>query len=59
MNWLHDAQETADHHTSLILKDFATVEITLVTHEPRWGITQKDLAFAKAIQAFFTFGKLP
>ncbi|MEY4065568.1 MAG: hypothetical protein RIR26_1776 [Pseudomonadota bacterium] len=59
MMWLHDAQETADHHTAFILKDFATLDITLVTHEPRWGVTQKDLAFAKAIQTFFTFGKLP
>lgn len=57
--WLHDAQETTDHHTSFTLRDFSTLEITLVTHEPRWGVTQKDLAFAKAIQTFFTLGKLP
>lgn len=59
IRWLHDTQETTDHHTSFTLRDFSTLEITLVTHEPRWGVTQKDLALAKAIQTFFTLGKLP
>lgn len=59
LNWLHDAQETSDHHTSLIVRDFQSIEITLVTHEPRWGVTRKDLAMASAIQAYFTEGRLP
>jgi len=59
LKWLHDTQETTDHHTSFILRDFAHIEITLVTHEPKWGVTEKDLALAKAIQAYFTEGQLP
>lgn len=53
ITWLHDAQETTDHHTSITLRDFQSAEITLVTHEPDWGVTRKDLALAKAIQANF------
>jgi len=59
LSWLHDAQETSDHHTSLVLRDFQNIEITLVTHEPKWGVSQKDLALARAIQTFFIQGKLP
>lgn len=54
LNWLHDAQETTDHHTSITMHDFQRAEITMVTHEPRWGITEKDLALAKAIQQQFS-----
>lgn len=53
ISWLHDAQETTDHHTSITLRDFQSADITLVTHEPHWGVTRKDLALAKAIQAHF------
>lgn len=57
--WLNDAQETTDHHTSLVMHDFQSLDIILVTHEPKWGITQKDFAFALALQAYFTEGQLP
>lgn len=59
LNWLNDAQETADHHTSIVMRDFQESDIILVTHEPKWGVTQKDVALAIAIQAFFNEGKLP
>ena len=59
LNWLHDAQETTDHHTSIVMRDFQESEIIMVTHEPKWGVTQKDVALAIAIQAFFTEGQLP
>ena len=59
LNWLHDAQETSDHHTSIVVRDFQESEIILVTHEPKWGVTQKDVALAIAIQAFFNEGQLP
>ncbi|MEY2986532.1 MAG: hypothetical protein RJB13_53 [Pseudomonadota bacterium] len=54
LSWLHDAQETTDHHTSISMYDFQFAEITMVTHEPQWGISEKDLALAKAIQNFFS-----
>jgi glutathione S-transferase/pterin-4a-carbinolamine dehydratase len=54
LNWLHDAQETTDHHTSFSMHDFQYAEITMVTHEPEWGISEKDLALAKAIQHQFS-----
>ena len=59
VKWLHDAQEICDHHTSFTLRDFSTIEILLVTHEPRWGVTQKDLTMAKLLQTYFVIGKLP
>ncbi len=54
LSWLHDAQETTDHHTSFSMHDFQYAEITMVTHEPQWGISEKDLALAKAIQSHFS-----
>ena len=59
IKWLHDAQEICDHHTSFVLRDFANLEITLVTHEPRWGVTQKDVTMAKLLQTYFIKGQLP
>ncbi|MEN9811204.1 MAG: hypothetical protein RLZZ488_2771 [Pseudomonadota bacterium] len=59
MKWLHDAQEICDHHTSFTLRDFASVDILLVTHEPRWGVTEKDLTMAKLLQEYFLKGHLP
>lgn len=59
LKWLHDAQEICDHHTSFTLRDFTSIEINLVTHEPRWGVTEKDFAMAKLIQVYFTKGSLP
>lgn len=59
LKWLHDAQEICDHHTSFKVIDFTNIEITLVTHEPRWGVTQKDLTMAKLLQQYFTKGQLP
>lgn len=59
LNWLHNAQETSDHHTSFVMRDFQNAEIILVTHEPKWGISEKDLALARAIQTYFIQGKLP
>jgi pterin-4a-carbinolamine dehydratase len=58
ITWLHDAQEICDHHTSFTLKDFSAIDITLVTHEPRWGVTSKDICMAKLIQCYFTKGQL-
>ncbi len=59
IKWLHDAQEICDHHTSFVLRDFTNLEITLVTHEPRWGVTQKDVTMAKLLQTYFIKGQLP
>lgn len=59
IKWLHDAQEICDHHTSFTLKNFSTIDIELVTHEPRWGVTQKDLTMAKLLQCYFLKGSLP
>jgi glutathione S-transferase/pterin-4a-carbinolamine dehydratase len=59
VKWLHDAQEICDHHTSFTLRDFTSIEILLVTHEPRWGVTQKDLTMAKLLQTYFVKGQLP
>lgn len=59
IKWLHDAQEICDHHTSFQVKNFTTIDIELVTHEPRWGVTQKDLTMAKLLQCYFLKGSLP
>lgn len=59
LKWLHDAQEICDHHTSFKVADFSKLELTLVTHEPRWGVTQKDLTMAKLLQQYFIKGQLP
>lgn len=59
LKWLHDAQEICDHHTSFDLRDFDSIEITLVTHEPRRGVTHKDLTMAKLLQTYFVKGQLP
>lgn len=59
MKWLHDAQEICDHHTSFTLRDFSAVDVLLVTHEPRWGVTEKDLTMAELLQEYFLKGQLP
>lgn len=42
-------QETADHHTACRFENFSTLELTLCTHEPKWGITEKDFALASVL----------
>ena len=42
-------QESADHHTSFKFHDFATLDLTLCTHEPKWGVSEKDFAMASLL----------
>lgn len=46
---LHDMQDTADHHAASKLQDIATLELEICTHEPKWGLSGKDIALAHAI----------
>jgi glutathione S-transferase/pterin-4a-carbinolamine dehydratase len=46
LNALTILQESADHHTSFTLDGHHNLEIVLCTHEPVWGVSEKDFAFA-------------
>lgn len=46
---ISDIQETADHHTSTTIVDFKKLRIEICTHEPVWGVSEKDFALALAI----------
>lgn len=42
-------QETADHHTSFVLEGYHSLDITLCTHEPVWGLSDKDFTMARTL----------
>lgn len=44
---LCDLQETSNHHTSFSLENFQELKIEVCTHQPKWGVTEMDLAFAE------------
>jgi 4a-hydroxytetrahydrobiopterin dehydratase len=45
-----DEADRANHHPDLCLRRYRTVEISLTTHS-EGGITERDLALARAIEA--------
>lgn len=51
LNVLHLLQERVDHHAASTLSHFKDLDIELCTHQPKWGVTQVDLAFAQALTA--------
>lgn len=45
---LCELQESSNHHSSFTLNDFSTLTIEVCTHQPKWGVTEMDFAFAEA-----------
>lgn len=43
---LLDLEENSDHHTSFQLDDSAALCVQVCTHQPQWGVSKMDLAFA-------------
>lgn len=52
VQFVHDLQEAVDHHSSLTMQNFDTVEIMLSTHHPVPGITMVDVLFAQHLAAY-------
>ncbi|KAB8027387.1 glutathione S-transferase N-terminal domain-containing protein [Fluviispira multicolorata] len=46
---LCDVQETADHHAKFTLDNFSQLKVEVCTHEPNWGVTSMDFAFAEVL----------
>ncbi len=46
---LCDLQETSDHHTNFSLDNFSELKVEICTHQPKWGVTEMDLAFAEVL----------
>ena len=44
-----DLQETSDHHANFTLENFGTLKIEVCTHQPKWGVTAMDFAFAETL----------
>ena len=42
-------QETADHHADFVLEGYHSLSITLCTHEPKWGLSEKDFVMAQVL----------
>lgn len=42
-------QETADHHTAFTLEGYHHLDVVLCTHEPQWGLSEKDFAMAHVL----------
>jgi glutathione S-transferase/pterin-4a-carbinolamine dehydratase len=51
---LCDIQETSDHHTAFQLHDFRTLFVQICTHEPQWGVSEKDLELARCLTQTFS-----
>lgn len=51
LNVLYLLQERVDHHASSTLSHFKDLDIELCTHQPKWGVTHVDLAFAQTLTA--------
>ncbi|MES2615053.1 MAG: 4a-hydroxytetrahydrobiopterin dehydratase [Bdellovibrionota bacterium] len=44
---LNEMQKAANHHTTFTLENFSSLKIELCTHQPKYGVTEVDLAFAE------------
>lgn len=44
-----DLQESSDHHANFVLENFSQIKVEVCTHQPKWGVTSMDLAFAKTL----------
>nr|BFD33060.1 hypothetical protein GTC16762_26780 [Pigmentibacter ruber] len=49
IEYLCDLQETSDHHTNFRLDNFSELAVEICTHQPKWGVTEMDLAFAEVL----------
>lgn len=49
LGMLHELQENSDHHCDFKLDHFATMTVEVCTHQPKWGVTEVDLAFAEVL----------
>ncbi|WGL59016.1 glutathione S-transferase N-terminal domain-containing protein [Pigmentibacter sp. JX0631] len=49
LEYLCDLQETSDHHTNFRLDNFTELAVEICTHQPKWGVTEMDLAFAEVL----------
>jgi glutathione S-transferase/pterin-4a-carbinolamine dehydratase len=50
---INDLQETTNHHCHFILENFACIQVEVCTHEPQWGVSAMDFAFAEALAIIF------
>ena len=46
---LNALQETADHHSDFRFENFRRLTVTLTTHDPRWGLSEKDFVMAEVL----------
>ncbi|WP_397599703.1 glutathione S-transferase N-terminal domain-containing protein [Silvanigrella sp.] len=44
-----DLQETSDHHSHFVLENFNQIKVEVCTHQPTWGVTAMDIAFAETL----------
>ncbi|APJ03019.1 4a-hydroxytetrahydrobiopterin dehydratase [Silvanigrella aquatica] len=49
VNKICDLQETSDHHSNFILDNLSQIKVEVCTHQPKWGVTAMDFAFAEAL----------
>lgn len=47
--FVHELQESADHHSNFAMDNFQTITIMLSTHHPIPAITSVDVLFAHAV----------
>ncbi|WP_338636936.1 glutathione S-transferase family protein [Spirobacillus cienkowskii] len=50
---INDLQETTNHHCHFILENFTCIQVEVCTHEPQWGVSAMDFAFAEALAIIF------
>jgi glutathione S-transferase/pterin-4a-carbinolamine dehydratase len=44
-----ELQESSDHHANFSLENFDQLKVEVCTHQPKWGVTAMDLAFAETL----------
>jgi len=42
-------QETADHHTQFVIEGYHALDVSVCTHEPVWGLSEKDFTMAHVL----------
>ena len=48
---LNEIQEASNHHSTFAMENFTTLKIELCTHQPKYGVTEMDLAFAEILSS--------
>ena len=44
-----ELQESSDHHAHFVLENFSQIKVEVCTHQPKWGVTAMDIAFAETL----------